>query len=187
MYDAAMTAPAQKPMTVEAFLAFVETQESGRFELWRGEIVAMAPERVEHVRAKRTIANALEAAIARAGLPCEAFVDGLGVAIDAHTAYEPDALVNCGARIEEGVMLAPAPVVVVEVVSPTSRKRDTGLKVDGYFSVATLAHYLVVDLSKRLVLHYRRDGGAIGLAILREGALTLDPPGFSLQVAELFA
>ena len=118
-------------MDVPAFLAFAERQERGRFELWRGEVVAMAPERVEHVRAKFAISRALAAAIGKAGLSCEAFVDGLSVAIDSETAYEPDALVNCGERIPTGSMLAPAPVVVIEVVSPTSLKRDTSLKVDG--------------------------------------------------------
>jgi len=174
-------------MDVPAFLAFAERQERGRFELWRGEVVAMAPERVEHVRAKFAISRALAAAIGKAGLSCEAFVDGLSVAIDSETAYEPDALVNCGERIPAGSMLAPAPVIVVEVVSPSSHKRDTGLKVDGYFSVATIAHYLVVDLSKRVVLHYRRESDArIGLTILRDGELALDPPGMRTELAEFF-
>jgi len=174
-------------MDIDAFLAFAERQESGRFELWRGEIVAMAPERIEHVRAKAQIWRALGAAIEKAGAPCEAVVDGLGVAIDSHTAYLPDALVNCGARIPDGTMLAPSPLVVVEVISPSSHNRDTSLKVDGYFSVASIMHYLVVDLEKRIVLHYRRDGDArIGLEILREGRLTLDPPGIAVALAEFF-
>ena len=187
VYNAVMSVPAQKPMDVEAFLAFAEKQERGRFELWRGELVAMAPERVEHVRAKFAISRALAAAIEKAGLSCEAFVDGLSVAIDSDTAYEPDALVNCGEKIPTGSMLAPAPIVVVGVVSPSSSKRDTGLKVEGYFSVATIAHYLVVDLAKRIVLHYRRESEArIGVTILRDGALTLDPPGITVELAEFF-
>jgi Uma2 family endonuclease len=174
-------------MDVQAFLAFGERQERGRFELWRGELVAMAPERVEQVRAKAAIWRALATAIEKAGLGCEAFVDGLAVAIDSETAYEPDALVNCGEKIPLGSMLAPAPVIVVEVVSPSSLKRDTGLKVEGYFSVATIAHYLVVDLAKRVVLHYRRESDArIGLTILRDGELALDPPGVKLALAEFF-
>ncbi len=53
--------------------------------------------------------------------------------------------------------------------------------------MATIAHYLVVDLSKRVVLHYRRESDArIGLTILREGELTLDPPGMRLELAEFF-
>ncbi len=84
-------------------------------------------------------------------------------------------------------MLAPAPVLVVEAVSPSSHKLDTGLKIDGYFSVATIAHYLVVDLSKRVTLHYRRESdGRIGVTILRDGELALDPPGMTLELAEFF-
>lgn len=182
-----MTEPAFKPMNVEAFLSIAQTQERGRYELWNGEIVAMAPERVRHVRAKALIWRALQAAIERHGFACEAFVDGLTVVVDASTAYEPDVLVNCGSAIEDDSLVAPSPVIVVEVVSPTSGNRDKSLKVEGYFRLATIAHYLVVDLSKRLVLHYSRDGDArIALAIVRDGALKLDPPGLSLALSEIF-
>ena len=77
-------------MSAEAFLEWAGAQESGRYQLIGGEIVAMAPERAEHVHVKREIANALDAAIARAKLPCRAFVDGLAVMIDGETVFEPD-------------------------------------------------------------------------------------------------
>lgn len=56
-----------------------------------GEIVGMAPERAAHVRAKCQVVAALKAAIAAKGLPCEAFVDGMAVEVDADTVYEPHA------------------------------------------------------------------------------------------------
>lgn len=70
-----MSAPAEKRMTTPEFLAWAQTQEKGRYELFRGEIIAMAPERAEHVRAKAGAWRALDAAIRRAGAPCEAFMD----------------------------------------------------------------------------------------------------------------
>lgn len=182
-----MTATAAKRMTAAEFLAWAETRESGRYELLRGEIVAMAPERAEHARAKATVWRALSDAIAQGGAPCEAFVDGLGVAIDDHTVYEPDALVNCGEAVAPESLLAPAPVVIVEVISPSSRKIDTNAKLSDYFRVASVAHYLVVDLARRLVLHYRRQGEEIGVAIVRDGAIGLDPPGLSIELAEIFS
>src|ERR1700722_8301821 len=87
---------ATKRMTVPEFLAWAETQENPHYELIDGQPVAMAPERSEHVRAKRYAANALEAAIRTAGVACEAFVDGLAVAVDGSTAYVPGALLHCG-------------------------------------------------------------------------------------------
>lgn len=71
-----MTAIAKKRMSVPKFLAWAKSQENGRFELVGGEIVAMAPERAEHVKAKAHIWRALAAAIDRNGAPCEAFVTG---------------------------------------------------------------------------------------------------------------
>jgi len=65
-----MNAPAIKRMTVPEFLAWAETQDNGRFELVRGEVVAMAPERWEHVEAKQRAFRALETAIQRAGVAC---------------------------------------------------------------------------------------------------------------------
>ncbi len=112
MYVEGMTALAkQKPIAVPEFLAWAERQREGKFELHDGAIVAMAPECAGHVHSKRRIANALEAAIRIARVPCEAFVDGLGVKIDEASTYIPDALVNCGESVPLDGMLAPKPVL----------------------------------------------------------------------------
>jgi Uma2 family endonuclease len=182
-----MNAPAIKRMTVPQFLAWAETQEKGRYELVRGEIVAMAPERAEHVRAKQRAARLLEIAIARAGVGCEAFVDGLAIVVDDETSYEPDVLVNCGERIADNTMVAPHPVIAVEVLSPSTRNLDKAVKLADYFRVASLAHYLIVDLARRHVLHYRRNpDGPIMVAIVKEGDIVFDPPGIIIALADLF-
>jgi Uma2 family endonuclease len=182
-----MNIPAVKPMTVPEFLAWAETQEDGRYELVGGEIVAMAPERSEHVQAKRRAANVLEAAIARAGAPCEAFVDGLAVRVDDETSYIPDALVNCGDPVAPDAMVAPDPVIVVEVLSPSTHAIDKTTKLADYFRVPGLSHYLVIDLGRRHVVHYgRRPDGVVTVAIVKEGELILDPPGISVAVSGLF-
>lgn len=185
---ARMSAPAEKRMTTPEFLSWAEGQEKGRFELFRGEIVAMAPERAEHGRAKANIWRALADAIKRAGAPCEAFVDSLAVAIDAHIAYEPDVLVNCGEAVAPDSLLAPAPVVIVEVLPPSSRTIDKSVKLADYFRLPSVAHYLVVDLHRRHVLHYRRAGAEpIMLRIVKHGAIALDPPGLEIAAADMFA
>src|SRR3954449_8716400 len=91
-----MNVSAVKRMTVPEFLAWAERQERGRYELVRGQVVAISPQRAEHGRGKFLAATALKAAIRRAGVACEAFVDSVAVRIDEETAYEPDVLVNCG-------------------------------------------------------------------------------------------
>jgi Uma2 family endonuclease len=180
-------APVTKRMTTTEFLAWADTQDQGKFELFEGEIIAMAPERVGHAHAKLGAVNALAAAIKAAGLPCQAFVDGIGVKISDDTTYVPDALVNCGPPLSADVMLAANPVIVVEVLSPSTRHIDKSTKLIDYFTIPSLHHYLVVELNKRYILHYQRqaDGGVL-VRIIKDGQIKLDPPGITIAVAELF-
>jgi Uma2 family endonuclease len=173
-----------KRMTVPEFLTWAETQENPRYELIDGQPVAMAPERSEHVRAKMRAANSLEAAIQRAGVACQAFVDGLTVAVDESTGYVPDALVNWGEAVARDSITAPNPVIVVEVLSPSTRGIDTTVKLAGYFRVPSLKHYLIVDLGRRHVEHYRKQAdGTVTVAVMTEGEIAFDPPGISVAVA----
>lgn len=176
-------------MSADAFLEWAEAQDEGRVQLIGGEIVAMAPERAPHSHVKRMVANALDAAIAKAKLPCRAFVDGLGVKIDDNTVFEPDALVNCGERISWNSLIAPNPVIVVEVISPTSTRRDLALKFTNYFRHPGVQHYLVVVLENRTVIqHSRAEGGTLRTRIAAMGdEVTFDPPGISVAVSDLFA
>ena len=183
-----MSAPAVKSrVSVADYVAFAQRQERGRYELIGGEIVAMAPERAEHVRAKSLIWRAFADSIAKCGLPCEAFVDGLAVVIDAETAYEPDVVVNCGAPVARDSLVAPAPVVVVEVISPSSQNMDKTIKLSGYFKLASLTHYLVVDLAGRTLYHYKReDDGLIRVRFIKDGNIDLVPPGLKLDIGAFF-
>ena len=182
------TLPNPSGLTADAFIAWAADQPRGRFELAGGQIVAMAPERAGHTRTKARAHRALEDAIAAPGLDCEAFADGMSVRIDEFTVYEPDVLVRCGPRTPDDAVEVSDPLVVVEVVSRSSRGIDTGAKFDGYFRLASVAHYLVIDAEARVIVHHRRDdGGEIATRIHRGGSLSLDPPGLVLDVGRLFA
>ncbi|MDX2265741.1 MAG: Uma2 family endonuclease [Hyphomicrobiales bacterium] len=182
--------PARKheTFTIDAFLAWAEKQDEGRYELVEGVIRAMAPGRAPHADVKRRIANAFEAAIKRAGAPCLAFVDGLGVKTTETTVRIPDALVNCGGRITRDTMIAPSPVIVVEVISPTSENRDLNRKYFEYFQHSAVHHYLIVDTGDRSVLHhYRAADGSVRSGGTQHGeALRFDPPGIEVVTGAFF-
>lgn len=182
------TRPEPLRLAADDFIAWARDQPSGRFELADGQVVAMAPERAGHARVKLAAVNALAAGLKARNLPCEAFIDGMAVRIDDATVYEPDALVRCGPAIPEDMVQITDPVIVVEVVSPSSRGIDSGAKLAGYFRLPSLAHYLVIDGGARAVTHHRRGAdGAIATRIARDGAVELDPPGLAVAVDDLFA
>ena len=183
-----MTALAHRRMTAAEFLAWAMEQPEGeRYELVAGELVAIAPERAGHTRVKNRVLRALEGGIATRQLGCEAFADGMSVRIDELTVYEPDALVRCGPPVPDDTIELSDPVIVVEVVSPTSRGRDSGAKHDDYFRLPTVRHYLIVETESRTVIHHHRDeGGRMQTRFVRQGSLELDPPGIEIPVESCF-
>jgi Uma2 family endonuclease len=178
-----MTITLRRPLTVEDYVAWAGAQaEQQRTELINGQIVAMAPQRVEHGEVKLAAAIALRTAITRAGLNCHALGDGMTVRVDDHTAYEPDALVYCGDRLARGSMIVSDPMIVVEVLSPATAHTDTSAKLIGYFKLQSVMHYLVLDPETRSVTHHGRDRLP---EVLTTGRLRLDPPGLDLDVCDL--
>lgn len=181
-----MTAAPKSLMTVDEFLAWAEAQP-GRYELYNGVVYAMTPERAAHAELKFAVQTALADGIRRAGLPCHMLPDGMTVRVDAHTAHEPDALIYCGAKLPRSAVEVPNPVILVEVLSPSTRHIDASAKLSGYFRLASVAHYLIFDPERPVVVHHARGtGDAILTRIVRDGVLRLDPPGLDIDMTSLF-
>ena len=177
---------ALKQMTVDEFLLWAEGKE-GRWELHDGVPVAMAPERSLHAETKAEVYVALRHAIRLKGLPCRVYPDGMAVRVGARATYEPDAFVTCGPRAPADAIEIADPIVVVEVLSPSTAAIDHGRKLSGYFSLPSVEHYLILDPDRRAVIHHKRgQSDAIETRVLSEGAVKLDPPGFEVAVEALF-
>lgn len=178
--------PAKVRMKVDEFLVWSERQPDDRYELVEGEIVAMTRDTVRHNRTKAAVWRAFDDAVRAAGLPCIVLVDGVGVAVNDKTLRIPDVLVHCGVEPGPDAMVIDSPLIVVEVVSPSSERDDTDAKLVEYFSVASIRHYLIVFSKKRVVVHHWRDGeGDIATRIAHDGDIALNPPGMMIPVTAL--
>jgi Uma2 family endonuclease len=169
----------------EEFRRWYEAQSKGRYERVDGRIVAMAPERGAHLRVKGAIYKALDRAVTIAGVHCQALPDGATVETG-DSDYEPDAVVNCGEAMADDAIAVPNPVIVVEVLSPSTTSTDTGGKLADYFRVQSIAHYLIVHPIRRTVTHHRRTSDGIETRIIVNGPVTMDPPGIVITVEELY-
>lgn len=181
-----MSATPLPKMTVDEFLVWAEHQE-GRYELFKGVAYLMAPERTRHGEVKFKVQTGLQRSIKERGLPCHMLPDGATVRVSKTTAHEPDALVYCGKELPGDAVEVPAPVIVVEVSSPLTRKIDATLKLAGYFGLPSVHHYLIVNPDGPPVVHHERQtDGKILSSIVQDGVIRLDPPGIEISVAELF-
>ena len=180
-------ATALKHMTTDEFLLWAEGRE-GRWELFDGVPVMMSRSESSMADTKGEAYSALRDAIRRAGLPCRVFPDGVAVQINAKTTYQPDALGRLADRdLQREALAIDDPIVVVEVLSPSTAAIDHGLKLSGYFSLPSVEHYLILDPERRVVIHHKRSiGDAIETRVLSDGSAKLDPPGFEVAVEALF-
>jgi len=181
-----MAEPSLKTMTVQEFLEWEEAQpEAPRFELVDGIPRMMSPERVSHVRVKGAVFVALGKAIGKAGIPCEVFIDGITIPVSEFNGYKPDVHVTCD-MTDGNSTISERPIIVVEVLSPSTSSFDKGSKLIGYFSLESLVHYLLIDPDRKSVEHHQRTNGRIIKETLTSGKLQLDPPGLEVEVASLF-
>lgn len=178
---------AEIKMDVDQFLVWYENQPSGRFELFNGEIVPMSPERSQHNLTKFYVARAFTDAIKAASADCTAYTDGMGVRISKDKFYEPDASIQIGKALDRNATELTEPVVVVEVLSPSSSKIDATSKLADYLSIASIAHYLVIDGDHETVVHHQRISSTeCETHIVTKGSIKLNPPGIEISVAALF-
>ena len=153
-----------------------------------GSPTLMAPERAAHVRTKFRAATALQEALKGAQFA----VRGLFRRSFRHDRCcrprSSRTRLSCAASKSPTTRSSlDNPIVVVEVLSPSTAAIDHGRKLSGYFSLPSVEHYLILDPERRVVIHHKRgQGDAIETRVLSEGSAKLDPPGFAVAVEALF-
>ena len=87
-------------MSRTEFRRWAAAQPRGRYERVAGEVVAMAPERIEHTRVKAGAWLTLRQAIRAAGLPCEALADAAPADEGHAQPYSPNLTGTPSLRVE---------------------------------------------------------------------------------------
>jgi Uma2 family endonuclease len=177
-----------KHFTVDEFFVWSQDQPKGKYELFDGKVVMQQAERWVHAKLKLRIGIALQSAIEKAGSRHFVAVDGPMIRIDASRAFQPDIVVAAYPEPDRNSLEIANPVTVIEILSPSTAKRDLADKLVGYFLVPTIQHYLVVDPDEETILWHRRSAGG-GIEVpqtMTSGSLKLDPPGVELALAVVF-
>jgi Uma2 family endonuclease len=171
-----MTAVPQH-LTVEEFVAWSQPRPERHWELLDGVPRVQQSQTSGHARHVRKLTRLTEDAIADAGLELSIGNQGLVVKVGPSLAFEPDIVVFRG-PMDDREIIARDPIVVAEVLSPSTARKDLTVKVAGYFQSDTILHYLMVDWETHEIVHYQREGAALlPPAIIRDGRLQLDAVG----------
>ena len=101
--------------------------------------------------------------------------------------YYPDAQVVCDPNPPDD-SFQDRPVVIVEVISESTRRVDESEKLDAYQTIPALETYLIVDSSHALVVAYHRTATGFTREIHHgtDGCIKLDCIGVELPLAEIY-
>jgi Uma2 family endonuclease len=124
-----------------------------KLEYFNGEIYAMSGGNVGHNRIGRNVLTLLNAALA--GSSFEAFGSDMRVSTPSGLYTYPDVSIVCGQKLSNAEETISNTIVIVEVLSDSTRNYDRGEKFELYRSIPALRHYLLIEQSFRQVEHRR--------------------------------
>lgn len=181
-------APKLDNLSVEDYLAG-ELASPVRHEYVGGAVYAMAGARITHNRISMNAAVAIGRSLR--GRPCQPYGPDMKIRVRLAREtrfYYPDLSVVCRSNPGDA-LFQDEPVVLVEVVSQSTRRVDEGEKKEAYLGIPSLQAYLLVEQSSPAVVVHRRglEGGFVrevhtGL----ESVVSLPEIGTSLALAELY-
>jgi len=175
-------------LTAEQYLALDRVAEI-RSEFLDGEMFAMSGVSMPHAQLQQNISGELHA-LFRDG-DCQAFGPDFRVRVSARMYVYPDVTVACGKPLladeHQDVLLNP--VVIFEVLSPTTEKYDRGLKFQHYRTIESLKEYILVAQDQVRIEQYTRQEGNIWT--LRdyqrlEEELIMSSIGVSIPLARIY-
>lgn len=185
-----MTLPTLKSQfTAAEFLAW-DRDQTEKHEYLDGEVFAMAGASETHVTVTGNLYMALRTHLR--GGPCRVLATEMKLRVEASNAfYYPDILVTCDARdrTPESALIKAFPLLLVEVLSPSTAGYDHGAKFASYRTLETLQEYVLIDSERQLVEVFRR--GSDGRWVLHPSqtgeTVELASVGLTLTMADIYA
>ncbi len=177
-------------LTEQEYLAFDRAAEY-RSEYVRGEMFAMSGSSPRHARLGAKVSFQFELQLQ--DQRCRSYSSELRIATGPPKNYlYPDVTIVCGAlETQEGADdICTNPVLIVEVLSPSTAAYDRGLKFQLYRQISSLNDYLLVHADDILIEHYSRQPNEGWLLRESRGAaarLPLPNLGCELDLGLLYA
>jgi Uma2 family endonuclease len=172
---------AERRMTVEEFLDWHDGTDT-RHMLVDGVVVAMAPPSGHH---SRIAGNAAVAVGRRLRPPCGVMVEA-GLRLPGESCVQVDVAMTC--ETIDPKQLMEQPLLLIEVLSPSTRRDDLGVKIPAYEETDSVREIWAVESEQRSVRVWRRtEGGWVKTLPIRTGGFRSEVLGDEVALDELYA
>jgi len=181
-----MAETASRRMTLDEFLHWDDGTDT-RYELIDGFPAAMAPPAEAHRILALRLGSRIDAALA-SRRPCNAQIEPGVVRPDrADSYYVPDIAVTCEAN-EPGRQAMVDPILIIEILSPTTERSDRPLKLPVYQNIRSVREIMLIDADSYHAELYRRENDHWGIQLVRgaEAALSLVSVDLEISMSELY-
>lgn len=169
-------------MSIEDYLAG-ELLSEIKHEYVDGQVYAMSGASRNHDRIVGNVFGELHNHLR--GKPCESFTSDVKVKVGKHFFY-PDSMVVCE-ELEPHQYYTEAPVLIVEVLSKSTRRRDETLKRRLYQTIPTLQEYVLIEQDIVDVEVCRRSEGWVSNHYFLGDDVPFESVDLKLSVAEIYA
>ncbi len=182
------TVAAQTYFTPEEYIK-IERKAEYKSEYHAGQIIAMSGASRKHSLIVTNISGELY--LQFKGRGCEVHTNDMRVRPNPRESYfYPDVVVVCGEPEFEDDAFDTLlnPILIVEVLSPSTAGRDRGEKFNRYKQLASLQEYLLIAQDSVHIEHYRRHGAQWRLSNYHtlEEVLVLSSIGCKLPLHDIY-
>lgn len=175
------------PPISEADYFALERETDIRHELLDGQVFAMVGGSFNHSRIVGNVFREISAHLK--GKPCEVFSESTKLRFPSKLGgfnyVYPDVVVDCSTHLAEDNMLV-TPVLIVEVLSRSTRRRDETVKRAAYRQIPTLMEYVLIEQDAVDVEVMRRGSGWLPENYFMGDSLVLESIGVTLRVEEIY-
>lgn len=157
--------------------------DGNRYEILRGDLYVTPAPTPYHQRASKRLQRQLESYFEERSLG-EVFNAPIGLILTERDIAQPDLLVVADAGQISRRGIEGPPLLVVEVLSPSTRKRDQGVKAERYAELG-VQHFWIVDPDHKRLECHRLAGRRYQLRAEAQGGDTLVHPDFDELTVDL--
>lgn len=171
----------QRHYTAEEYFV-LEAQSEVRHEYFDGEVFAMAGITIPHNLTKGNIMAGLRTGVRQGA--CRVFDESVRLAVQDQFHYTcSNIMVSCDPMDRHSSLPIRQPVLIVEVLSPSTAEYDCSKKSNQYKKIASLRHYILGSQTAWVLEWFRRnDAGQWIYTVFSDPTDLLEIPDLNLRL-----
>lgn len=170
-------------LTAEQYLAHCTDYPNEKFELFNGQLIAMGTASSNHDVLKAECTRKIGRFFDDNEIDCLAIPE-TKLTIGNHF-FIPDVMIVCKKR-EQPSFDFNQPIVIIEILSDSTRGNDFTIKLNEYQKIANLQEYLVIEQDLVQAYHYSQRSHWKATVMTLGDTLTFESIGFSMPLSDLY-